>query len=147
MRHKLWKRGLAILSVLTVSLTGVMIGQSNQGSIAGSVSDSTGAAVPHAAVTAKESGNRSCTDGRVVERGSYRFPAVSLGTYDVSVSVPGFKKASYSGVIVQVNTISTLDITLEVGSSERADYCGGVRTIGAGRVVRARWRGKYKTGD
>jgi len=117
MRHKLWKRGLAILSVLIVSLTGVMIGQSNQGSIAGSVSDSTGAAVPHAAITAKSRETGAVLTAESSEGGSYRFPAVSLGTYDVSVTVPGFKKASYSGVIVQVNTISTLDITLEVGSS------------------------------
>src|SRR5215471_19416843 len=114
------------MNMLSRGLTGVLIlcvglaelrGQSNQGSIAGNVVDSTGAAVPHAQVIAKNKETGVLSTAESSATGSYRFPAVALGSYDVSVTVPGFKAANYSGVLVQVNTVSTLDITLAVGSS------------------------------
>src|ERR1700730_14408119 len=108
---------MLFLTILILSAVGSLLGQSNQGSIAGNVLDSMGAAVPHAAVVAKnrEAGFISTAESSAA--GSYRFPAVPLGSYDVSVQMAGFKAANYSGVLVQVNTVSTLDITLEVGSS------------------------------
>jgi hypothetical protein len=108
---------MLFLTTLILSAVGSLLGQSNQGSIAGNVLDSTGAAVPHAGVVAKnrETGFTSTAESSAA--GSYRLPAVPLGSYDVSVQMAGFKAAHYSGVLVQVNTVSTLDITLEVGSS------------------------------
>lgn len=91
--------------------------QSNQGILAGNVQDISGAVVPHVPVKARnrDTGFEASTESSGT--GSYRFPAVPLGTYIVSAELQGYKSASYSGVIVQVNTVSSLDITLEVGSS------------------------------
>ena len=43
-----------------------------------------------------------------------------LGSYDIAVTMPGFKTATYSGVVVQVNSIASVDVSLEVGSSSEA---------------------------
>ncbi|HTF69207.1 MAG TPA: carboxypeptidase-like regulatory domain-containing protein, partial [Edaphobacter sp.] len=111
--------GKAILSfsVLVLLAAGSLFAQSNQGTIAGNVLDSTGAAVPHAAIVAKNRETGFTSTAESSGAGSYRFPTVPLGSYDISVKMPGFKAANYSGVLVQVNTVSTLDMTLEVGSS------------------------------
>ncbi|RZU42395.1 carboxypeptidase-like regulatory domain-containing protein [Edaphobacter modestus] len=79
--------------------------------------DSTGAAVPHATIVAKNRETGFTSTAESSGAGSYRFPTVPLGSYDISVKMQGFKAANYSGVSVQVNTVSTLDITLEIGSS------------------------------
>lgn len=105
-------------SILTVVLIGTATAysQSNQGSIAGNVLDSTGSAIPHAPVIAhnRETGYTATTESSGA--GSFRLPAVPLGTYDVSISVAGFRAAKYSGLVVQVNTVTPLDVILEVGS-------------------------------
>lgn len=68
--------------------------QLNQGSLVGQVTDSTGAAIPQAQISA-----RNINTGVVVKNvssqvGEFRFPALPLGTYDVSVSMTGFQRAS-----------------------------------------------------
>src|ERR1700738_1040462 len=99
-------KAILSLSALVLAMVGSLSAQSNQGTIAGNVLDSTGAAVAHAAIVAK---NRETGFSSIAESsgaGSYRFPTVPLGTYDVSVKMPGFKTANYSGLLVQVNTVS-----------------------------------------
>jgi hypothetical protein len=89
--------------------------QLNQGSMAGNVTDPSGAVVPHANVSARNTETGSAFTAETSETGEFRFPALPLGTYDVLVSLVGFKTARYSKVIVQLNSLSTLDVKLEIG--------------------------------
>src|SRR5690242_631879 len=89
--------------------------QSNQGSLAGHVVDSTGAAVPHAQIIARNLDTGITSTSESTDVGSFRFPALSLGTYDVSVSMHGFKTARYSKVVIQLNSISILEVALQIG--------------------------------
>lgn len=91
--------------------------QSNQGSLAGHVVDSTGAAVPHAQIIAHNLDTGITATSESTDVGSFRFPALSLGTYDVSVSMHGFKTARYSKVVIQLNSISILEVSLQVGGA------------------------------
>jgi len=47
--------------------------------------------------------------------GVYRFAELPLGTYDITASAPGFKNAVLTGVQVQIQNVTALDITLQVG--------------------------------
>ena len=47
--------------------------------------------------------------------GSYRFPNLRIGTYDVTVTAAGFKVATLTGVVVQVATTASLDVKLAAG--------------------------------
>lgn len=94
--------------------------QSNQGTIAGNVLDVSGAAVPHASVVAKnrDTGYTGTTESSAT--GSFRFPAVPLGRYDVSITATGYRVTNFEGVLVQVNTVTSLDANLSVGSTNEA---------------------------
>lgn len=94
-----------------------MFGQTNQGSIAGNVVDPSGALVPNAKLTATNKSTGSVYETVSSSSGSYRFPNLSIGTYDVKASAPGFKETTSSGVVVQVATVSSLEIRLSAGGS------------------------------
>src|SRR5437868_4923178 len=83
----------ACLAFLAASLSA----QNNNGRIAGTVTDNSGAAIAGAAVTvtniATKSAAKTSTDGN----GFYQAPNLPVGTYDVSVESAGFKKASKTG--------------------------------------------------
>ncbi len=108
------------LLLVLMSSTVLTSAQSNQGTIAGNVLDSNGAAVPHAPVVARNRDTGYNATAESSDTGSFRFPAVPLGRYDISITVTGFRPAIYQGVIVQVNTVTSLDATLQVGSSSES---------------------------
>jgi hypothetical protein len=85
------------------------------GSIVGNVQDSSGAALPGATViiTSRETNlTRSTVTNEV---GGYTFANVLAGTYDVKVSLEGFKASVKTAVPVTVNTVSRVDAVLEIG--------------------------------
>ena len=106
------------LSVLLIALT---LSQSSNaqgqyGSIVGKVKDKSDAVVPGATVkiTNKETNQTSETAASMI--GSFDFPTVQTGTYEITVSKAGFKTYTRSGIEVTPNNIARSDITLEVGA-------------------------------
>ena len=79
--------------------------QLNQGSLAGHIVDSSGAAVAHAQISAREVDTGVTATGESTDTGEFRFPALPIGTYDISVSMPGFKTARFSKVLIQLNSL------------------------------------------
>ena len=89
--------------------------QTNEGQLAGNVLDRSGAAVPNAAITAKNESTGSVYNATSTSAGSYRFPSIALGRYTITSSGPGFKQTINTGVEVRVGTVTSLDITLQAG--------------------------------
>src|SRR5215469_1877760 len=89
--------------------------QTNNGAIAGSILDSSGAAIVGAQVTATGVETHSVYNVVSSSTGAYRLSDLVLGSYDIVVSAPGFKEAKRTGVLVQINTTAALDITLQPG--------------------------------
>src|SRR5260370_30726495 len=103
---------VAIFVLVTASTA---LSQSDRGTIAGTVLDSSGGAVATATVTvtrAQSGANYGATTGPT---GGFRIPDVRVGTYDVSVSSPGFKIEKKTGVVVQVNSTASLEFSLQAG--------------------------------
>ena len=96
------------------------------GSIEGTVSDPTGAAVAGVTVTATRQGGRSAT-ATTNEEGFFRLPALEPGTYVVSVaSEKGFAKFEQSNVPVNLSKISTVTIQLSPqGAAETVTVTAG----------------------
>src|SRR6184192_4325913 len=90
--------------------------QSDRGTIAGTVLDSSGGAVTGASVTATDTATNTVYTATTGPTGGYRLFDLRVSTYNVSISANGFKKVQKTGIVVQVNTTSAVDFLLEPGA-------------------------------
>jgi hypothetical protein len=92
--------------------------QTSRGSVAGTVTDVSGAVVPDAGVELanKASGVKRATTTNAV--GIYRFDAVDLGLFDLKINKAGFNVFLELGISVEGNRTTTVDVKLQVGSNE-----------------------------
>jgi hypothetical protein len=91
--------------------------QSTGGRIRGTITDASGGAVVGAnlVITNEATGaERNTVSG---SNGEYFFLEVSVGSYQVKVDQPGFKKYLRKGVAVDLNAVVGLDIALQVGTA------------------------------
>src|SRR5215470_9511364 len=112
------KRYLATLAIGTLCLiaSGTATAQSDRGTIAGTVTDSSGAVVSGASVTVRgvDTGNVFKTTSTA--EGLYRISDIAIGRYDVTVESQGFKSSVQKGVQIQINTVAALNVTLQPGA-------------------------------
>ncbi len=116
LNHRLYVRLMTLCVTSMLSITPVHA-QTNQGSLTGHVVDSTGAVVPDAQVSVRNLDTGVASEVVSGDRGTFDVRALQLGTYDVSVIKPGFKTARYSKILIQLNSVSTLDVVLQVGGT------------------------------
>jgi hypothetical protein len=105
---------LAIAAVVAVLGT-IAAAQSSRGALAGTIEDSSGAVVSNATVTATGVGTGSVYNTTSTSSGGYRIPDMQLGAYNIKIEAPGFKTSEQTGVVIQVNSVTSLNVTLEVG--------------------------------
>src|SRR5207245_97016 len=103
---------LALLILATATLAAA---QSDRGTIAGTVLDSSGGVVVDAKVVATGADTGTVYKSTTGPTGGYRIPDVRIGVYNISVTTPGFKTETKTGVVVQVNTTASLDFSLQPG--------------------------------
>jgi hypothetical protein len=103
------------VAALSLVLVGSALAQSDRGAIAGTVVDSTGAAVSGAAITVKGADTGSVYQTISSSSGAYRVNDIAIGRYNVSVAAKGFKTAVEQQVLIEINTVAALNITLEPG--------------------------------
>src|SRR5689334_12482780 len=97
---------------------GVLLAQvETSTSIRGLVTDPSGAAVPGATITIRNTATNETRTVTTDESGFYAFPSIVPGTYDVTVSQSGFKKAEVTGRVAQVSESAQVDVRLEVGQT------------------------------
>src|SRR5260370_31631567 len=98
-------------------LASVAVAQVVTGTISGTVTDSTEAVVPSAAVNIINSDTGvTVWHGMTNESGLYRAPALPVGRYDVQVELQGFKRAQVSGINLTVDLHATINVTLQPGA-------------------------------
>ncbi len=107
---------LVALSILCVS--GVE-GQDINGSISGTVTDSTGAVVPNANCTLRSSVTQEVVNVASNSSGLYRFVNLQRGAYDLEVGARGFQTRVQKGIIVNVNDRVTVNVTMKVGEEKQ----------------------------
>lgn len=91
--------------------------QSSSGTVAGIITDPSGAAVPGATVVLIDD---STGAARVVQSnsvGRYIFLSVNLGTYDLTVSKQGFQQAKLAQQRVTVDVTLTANIKMQIGAA------------------------------
>jgi len=105
---------LLFLVLMTVFLA---LAQSDRGTITGTVTDPTGSVVPNAAVHARNSATGTEYDTVATATGNYSLVSLLAGTYDLTVTAPGFSKYIQHGITVEVVQVLRVDIVLQIGSA------------------------------
>jgi hypothetical protein len=110
-------RFFSISLVVLASMAPVSRAQVDTGSILGTVRDSSGGVLPGATVTLTQKETNVATRATTNSRGGYEAVGLSIGTYTVTVSLPGFKAASRENVGLRIQDRLRIDFILEVGSA------------------------------
>jgi Carboxypeptidase regulatory-like domain len=101
---------LALAPVLAVSQTTTF------GTVSVSVEDPSGAAVPGAQLEIKDLSTNITRRATTGPNGTYSFPDLSFGMYQLSVIAKGFQTAVYSSVQVQTARQTDIHVPLKVGA-------------------------------
>jgi hypothetical protein len=104
---------LSVVLILTSSLS--LHGQSTYGTVDGSVTDPSGAALPGAQVTLTNKGTQEKHTQVTGGEGSYQFVNVIPGEYRLDIEKSGFKHFARPNVTVQVQQDTHIDAALTVG--------------------------------
>ncbi|MCZ2080235.1 MAG: TonB-dependent receptor [Bryobacteraceae bacterium] len=108
----------ASLFAFTLAFFGLCFAQvETSTSIRGLITDPTGAAVPNARVTIRNVDTGEERNAVSDAGGSYAFPSVVPGTYDVTVTHPGFKRSEVKNRVAQVTQAAQVDFRLEIGET------------------------------
>ena len=91
-------------------------GQMLNASLSGTVTDSTGAVIPGAAVTATNAATGVASKTTTDASGNYTLPSLPPGTYNLAFQKEGFTASVVNGIILQVDQPAILNATLKVGS-------------------------------
>lgn len=94
----------------------VVFAQSNTATILGTVSDSTGAAIPGATVTVTNVKTGVVKSTITNANGAFELPLLSVGDYAISAEMRNFKRAERTGIHLDAEQKSKIDLTLEVGA-------------------------------
>ncbi|HXP87933.1 MAG TPA: carboxypeptidase-like regulatory domain-containing protein [Bryobacteraceae bacterium] len=107
-------------TALFLSLAAAAFGQGDRGTITGTISDPAGAVVAAAAVQARHVATGTVYDTTSTNTGNYTISELPVGSYEVTVTVPGFKKYIRSGLTVEVAATVRVDVGLEVGAASES---------------------------
>jgi hypothetical protein len=125
----LLKRFFAVAFFLLISAAAAL-SQSDRGAIAGNVLDKTGAGIGAATVTATGADTGLVYKTTTSDAGAYSIPNMALGRYNLTVNAPGFKTVNDTGIVVQINTTSSVDVTMEPGEvTESVTVLGDAPTL------------------
>jgi carboxypeptidase family protein len=105
-----------LLPVLLFTAGRVAQAQSVTGTISGIVTDSQSAVVAGADVIATNTATGVAVKTQTNSAGVYTVPYLRIGKYEVRVTSAGMKESVITGVLVDQNNISRVDVTLELGN-------------------------------
>src|SRR5277367_778117 len=109
--------GVGLLFCLLALVPSALFSQSaSTGTVAGTVTDASGAAVADATVTLTDKATNNPRVASTNENGRFILVDVPAGAYDFTVSKQGFRISRLTGQSVNVGSALTLNVTLEVGS-------------------------------
>ncbi len=105
------------LTVMVLLTSGALAQSTTDGAIGGTVTDSSGAAVPNAKVMVKNNGTNAEETVMTDDTGYFRVGKLQPGEYTVSVEAQGFGPFKAQQVIVQVGSVTDIPARLNVASA------------------------------
>src|SRR5438876_8430306 len=96
--------------------SGIAFAQGDRGTITGTVADAANAIVGGASIEAKNTESGATYTAASTETGNYTLTQLPAGTYQLTVTLPGFKRYIRQNVVVAATQTVRLDVKLEVGA-------------------------------
>jgi hypothetical protein len=109
---------LFLVALLSVFSSSLLHAQNENGSLLGSIRDSSGKAIPGANVVITNSATAFTAQGTTNSEGYYEFPSLRVGVYTVKASAPGFSDAVAKNISLAVGGRQRIDLSLKVGATQ-----------------------------
>ena len=106
---------LALAALLFLGVQSVSAQLRIVGSISGTVQDPTGAVVPNARIVLKDNKTGIKREVTSTDSGTFLFPDLANGTYEITVSLSGFRTSLIPNVSVSTSQTTDVKVSLEVG--------------------------------
>jgi hypothetical protein len=110
-------------------VTCVALAQTDRGTITGTVSDPAGAVIAGASIQAKNVATGATYPAASSGTGNYTVAQLPAGTYDLTISAPGFKQYVRTGLVVEVAGILRIDAAMQVGTATETVEVTGAAPI------------------
>jgi hypothetical protein len=109
---------ILLSAMLSLALSAPAFAQSQaaNGSIEGTVTDSSGGVLPGVTVTVTSLDTGLERSMVTNEKGLYRAPLLPLGTYRVVAELQGFKRFEQSGIKLSVGQSAVVNVAMGVGT-------------------------------
>ncbi len=118
-------RMYSLVLVLFLSASMLVYSQAVNGTLVGTISDSSGASVANAKVALTETNTGVTRISSTNDSGNYTFSDLPPGTYSITIEFAGFKRVTRPGIDVQANTSPRIDLVLQPGNvSESIEVSG-----------------------
>lgn len=91
------------------------IAQVLYGSLVGTITDQSKAVVPNATVKVSNTETGLTRETSADSSGNYSIPNLLEGDYNLQISASGFKPLTQKGVRIQINNVTHMDASLEIG--------------------------------
>ncbi len=111
---------LALVYIMLSWVPVTVFAQLSTGTILGVVRDTTGAVVPGVAITIQNVGTGFTRTAISSDDGSYRAPALPVGTYNVRFELTGFQTQAQQGLVLDVSQEVVVNAALVVGATSEA---------------------------
>src|SRR4051794_31822641 len=123
------RRIFAAALVAVFAFAGPAFSQTVYGSLVGTVTDESGLAVPGAIVKITQLETNQTREATTAANGTYAFPNIATGTYQVDVALTGFQAFRSRGVIVPQNAAIRVDAKLAVGTLSETVVVSGTAAV------------------
>jgi hypothetical protein len=115
--HKCVRRTVVCLVAVLILAAIPSAAQLPTGTILGTVKDSSGASIPGAMVTLRNTDINLTKTATTEVDGSYRFPELPVGHYEIKAEAPGFRTETHTGLNLEVTQQGVINFALQVGAT------------------------------
>src|ERR1700674_5036503 len=109
-RNMVW---LAILLLAAIPVAAKL----PTGAILGTVRDSSGGSIPHATVAVRNTDTNLTRPEKTEKDGSYRFPELPVGHYELKAEAAGFKTETRTALSLEVTQQGGINFEIQVGAA------------------------------
>src|SRR5437773_5574247 len=109
------KIALFLIPVVLISTASIALGQTTTATLSGVIRDNSGAVIPGAKVSVRNSSTGAMRETNTDEAGRYNLTNLGPGQYEVRAERVGFSTAQ-SNVTLTIGGGATLDLTVQVGN-------------------------------